>query len=385
MKVFAAIMRVIAKVICIIIIDFLTLQKIVECYEMEMSIKVCWAVILFLVLFLAALWLGNNKKEAEDISFTVFKSIVLIILIFGCIIGTVQLQRTGNSEFEAAAAYIGYKFPFLVGVSDSESRLHVLEESVQRSPNNALYNIEYAYKMLELKKYDEAEKYANIVLTNIDPDNADGHAIRGISYFYGYEGTELEDEYDKLAFNDLKTAIDNGNKTIQTLYCYGWLCYDKQMYREAEDIFEKAIGRIIMLPDQHAYPNICSNTYYWYANARYVNVGEYDYEQEQALEKAIQIRPRANFYIQLGQAYYQHNTDEYYSKARDCFDYAVQLSPNIYTHERRGWFYSTILFMNNEAAEDYQYIIDYYQNNNLPDDETIKQARLFTESLTSEE
>ena len=276
-------------------------------------------------------------------------------------------------------SYVGYKAPWLVGVSDSENRMRVLEESVRLSPNNITYNIEYAYALLQQKRYDEAETYANKIANELDQENADGYAIRGICYFFGHNGTDDEEEYRMLAYNDLKKAIEYGNTQIKTYYCYGWLCYVyRQDYKEAEEIFERAIWKIESFPDGSADSDFFAYSYYYYAMSRFENEGQFDDLQKKALEMAIDIREKSDFYIQLGYCYCHDETStNNLKRAEDCFNTAVTLSPNVYTHDWRGWFYASKLSSPEKAKEDYQYIVDYYVDNDLPDDDRMRNAIYF--------
>ncbi|MBR5948800.1 MAG: hypothetical protein IKZ82_09195 [Clostridia bacterium] len=70
MQRFAKLMRALAKLICILLVDYITLQTIVERYEMKVSVRICCSIIIFFLLLLATMWLDKEKNEAEMVTKT---------------------------------------------------------------------------------------------------------------------------------------------------------------------------------------------------------------------------------------------------------------------------------------------------------------------------
>ena len=65
---FERFMRILARFIIVFIIDFLTLRKLIESYEMKVSIRVFCAGILFLIIWLASIWIKEDDNTNKPSS-----------------------------------------------------------------------------------------------------------------------------------------------------------------------------------------------------------------------------------------------------------------------------------------------------------------------------
>lgn len=329
--------KIMALLFLYLMISFVTLQSVLDWFELRDSVRFYLALLLLLMSLAIFSLIGmendsifSNPKKKLYIKgngikiFDIFGCICIVLFVFG-IVGFDYVNTEKSPTIESLLYQGASKVYWLLGSEGKHNRLDYIRGAIQSNDNDVGSRIAFAKLVLEddsdIEQLSEAKEYCDSFiekryLEKVNNRKEDSYyellSLRGrLKYVIGeYDNNDI--------YNDLKTAYDNGIDDADTVFYYAAIEYKQENWEHASQLFKTIIDKNnqIFVNDVYARKNVAAANY-WCADSLLKAQPEDKKYTEEMLSYYCYAAEHTSDAMYLREkciAYFSYYRDQYYQK-----------------------------------------------------------------------